>query len=124
MSYYDWDSEYATFSRVASESHVDALSDEAVRELLDRAASSARAGNLRGAAIILEQLRRSVVSTGLFKSWDNGIWSFLALITSIRRMSSETVVPPEYQRFLDAAPRGSIFTDWMTAEQKTFWYGD
>ena len=117
MSYYDWKSEYDTFTRVASEQ-----GSEKAGKLLDLASASAKAGNLREAARILEELRGAVVGAGLFASWDNGIWCFTSLITFIREMSPETNVPGAYQRFLDAIPSAK-YDEAMTATQKEFWYG-
>lgn len=89
---------------------------------LDRAAIAARKNGLREAALHLEDAHRALLEHLTFNSWDNGIWWFASMITSIRGMSAETVVPREYQRFLDAIPSARLEDD-MTRSQLAFWYG-
>jgi len=117
MGQYDWDAERATFARNAG-----GLNEERALSLLDQAAASAKAGDLRGAARFLEEIRSAVVAGRLFQGWDNGIWCFTSLIKFIRQMSPETAVPLEYQRFLDAIPSAKWDED-LTPKQKLFWYG-
>ena len=117
MGQYDWDEERITFAR-----QTDRLGEENALALLDQAATAARAANLKEAAGILETIRSAAVSEKLFQRWDNGIWCFTSLIRFIRQMSSETSVPPEYQRFLDAIPSAKWDED-LTPRQKLFWYG-
>ena len=63
-----------------------------------------------------------MVAVRLFYSWDDGILCFGNLISLIRRMSPETLVPSEYQKLLDAQPSLKWDED-MTKKQKAFWYG-
>src|ERR1044072_9093750 len=95
---------------------------ERVSDLIDRAASSARANGLREAAHWLEETRRVLLGRNLFRQWDNGMWVFSSLIRLIQAMSAETSVPQDYQRFVDAIPSAS-YDSRMTRAQTAFWYG-
>ena len=118
MSGYDnWDDERERLLNAVDESE-----RERVLELVDRAATSARANGLREAAHWLEETRRVLVGNNLFRQWDNGIWVFSSLIRLIRAMSAEASVPQDYQRFLDAIPSAS-YDARMTRAQNAFWYG-
>jgi hypothetical protein len=119
---YDWDDDLQRFCRSASRGHVDSPSEEWLAEKLNQAAALAKAGNLRDAAKLIEEIRARVVAVRLFHSWDDGILCFGNLISVIRRMSPETQVPSEYQKLLDAQPSLKWDED-MTKKQKVFWYG-
>lgn len=119
---YDWEDDRQRFCNGASRGHVDSPAEEWLTERLDEAAAQAQAGQLRDAAKPLEEIRAKLVSVGEFQRWDDGILCFANLIRLIRHMSSETTVPSEYQRFLDAEPSLKWDED-MTPKQKAFWYG-
>ncbi|GEM_PF-1688265 len=90
--------------------------------LVNTAGAQAKAGNLTAAAESLESVRRMLVGRDYFRHYDNDIWVFRDIIMSIRHQSSETQVPPTYQRFIDAGPPLKMDED-MTRTQKAFWYG-
>ena len=92
-------------------------------DMLDYAAAAARANQLREAARRLENARCVLIEHRTFYNWDNGIWCFASVIKLIRGMSAETVMPREYQRFLDAIPSARYDQD-MTLSQLAFWYGE
>lgn len=118
MTGYDnWDDERARLLRGQSE-------DVAARAgaSLDAAASAARAGNLRQAARHLEDVRATLVALDNFRRHDDDILVFSSLIRLIRGMSSETQVPAEYQRFVDAIP-SLRYDEEMSRAQRAFWYG-
>lgn len=119
---YDWDDDRQRFCCSASRGHVDSPSEEWLEEKLDQAAALAKAGNLREAAKLIEEIRARVVAVRLFYQWDDGILCFGNLISLIRRMSPETQVPSEYQKLRDAQPSLKWDED-MTKKQKVFWYG-
>jgi hypothetical protein len=95
---------------------------EQVKASIDDAAAKAKAGNLADAAEPLETARRILVARNNFRRHDNDIWVFTDVIRCIRRQSSEAVVPPAYQRFMDAVPSARMDEE-MTRAQKAFWYG-
>jgi hypothetical protein len=76
---------------------------------------------LVAAADSLEAARSLLVSRNYFRSYDNNIWVFTAIIRCICRQSPETETPPAYQRFFDALP--STCNENMTCPQLEFWYG-
>lgn len=119
---YDWEDDRQRFCSGASRGHVDSPAEEWLTEKLDQAAEHAKAGRLCDAAKPLEEVRAKLVSVREFQRWDDGILCFNNLIRLIRRMSPETKVPSEYQRFLDAEP-SLKWNEEMTPKQKAFWYG-
>jgi len=95
---------------------------EKLTAFVNTAAAQAKAGNLTAAADSLESVRRMLVGRDYFRRYDNDIWVFIGIIMCIRNLSSETQVPPAYQRFIDAHPPMAMDQD-MTRAQKAFWYG-
>lgn len=111
--------------REETENLVRGLSDETaqrITSLIDDAGTRAKAGNLTAAAEVLETVRRMLVERNNFQRHDNDIWVFTAIISSIRRESSEETVPKAYQRFIDAKP-SLKWNEELTCAQKAFWYG-
>lgn len=119
---YDWEDDRQRFCDGASRGHVDSPSEEWLAVRLDQAAEHAKSDQLRDAAKPLEEIRAKLVSVREFQRWDDGILCFTNLIRLTRHMSSETTVPAEYQRLLDAEPSLKWNED-MTPKQKAFWYG-